>query len=190
MKYMSIRMFMVAAAVGAMNLVAMANTIDFGEDWDRYNDETGAEQSLPPEVKAVVAGAPPSSEAEIATFFNNHVSTEFAASAITKYDQEEIPGRLDVPPSTQFLVATGWQWLLVGYDGKQAGTVIIQLAGDGALVPMASYDLFLENDTDKFLVTHYAVAGPVEIPPVPDGGATLALLGIAVAGLALVRRMA
>lgn len=164
----------VATAMLAMGFTAQAIT-NYGNSWDKDN--------LPSEVWASALGVQASTDTDIADLLNSVKGTSFVAADIHKTNE---PAEINVvnPYGGQFSVPAGWAYLVVQYDGKNAGNVIIELGGDGALVPYNDYNLWA-TEAGKRAVSHFAVAGPVAVP---DGGATAALLGLGMLGLGFLAR--
>ena len=157
-------------AVVAMGFTAQAITIDFGTQWDASN--------LPLEVLGHSGGNGFSTETQIADLLNSVAGTTFASGDIFKTDQsiQNVGG--------QFAVSSGWDYLVVQYDGPNGGSVVIALDGNAALVPYVSYNIW-GNKPTKYDVSHFAVAGPKSVP---DGGSTVALLGLGLVGMGSLRR--
>lgn len=169
-----------AMAAAAMTLMvsASANTIDLGTVWDSSNPPSQVLGSM-----ASSGGGDFATAASLATALNSIAGTTYAAADIHKTDA---PPMSNAPSNTsnQFSVEAGWKYLIVSYDGKNGGAIVIQLDGAAALVPYYSYDYWWNgSSTESYAVTHYGVAGSV-----PDGGATAGLLGLGMLGLVAASR--
>lgn len=157
---------------------ASANTIDLGTVWDSSNP--------PSQVLGFMAssgGGDFATAASLASALNSIAGTSYTGGQIHKTDD---PPMSDSPSNTsnQFAVEAGWKYLIVSYDGKNGGAIVIQLDGAAALVPYYSYDYWWNGtSTESYAVTHYGVAGSV-----PDGGATAGLLGLGMLGLVAAAR--
>lgn len=163
-----------ASAITMLNFSALAIT-DYGNFWDKNN--------LPSEVWVSSLGVQASTETQIADLLNTVKGTSFTAGEIFKTTN---PLEINVVPpyGGQFEVPGGWSYLVVQYDGKNAGNIIIELGGVGALVPYNDYNLWA-TDPGKRAVSHFSVAGPVSVP---DAGFTATLLGLGMLGLSFLAR--
>ncbi len=87
----------------------------------------------------------------------------------------------------------GYDWGFAKYNGKNAGYVLFYLGGAAAstIVPNHPASLWTTKP-DQYALSHLTVFNQtppteIEIPRVPDSGATATLLGAALVGLALLR---
>lgn len=175
-----------ALAAALAGFSAHAYTIDFGTSWPAaftgqgVGDYGAAPYDLVLEARQGTAGDSFSTEAQIADLLNDVLATTiWDASDINKYDKPaELGGS-----NGYFEVASGWDYLIVQYDGKNGGSVVIELNGNAAKVPYDSAPIW--GSGDQYAISHYSLAGPVQVP---DGGATLAMLGLGLVGFAIVRR--
>jgi hypothetical protein len=91
-----------------------------------------------------------------------------------------------------------FQYLVVAYDGKNAGVAVFDISSFGAgdtiqLYAYAAKDLAHPGDLlgsdhaqqGYYLVTSYSLLNPLGVP---DGGATVMLLGAGLGALGIVRR--
>jgi len=87
------------------------------------------------------------------------------------------------------VVPAGWEYALAKYDGQNAGYVLFNLAALGtSTLPEFSYSIWGSNAGQYQLSNFLALnTNGSDIPGVPDGGSTLALMGLAFAVLGLVR---
>jgi hypothetical protein len=160
---------------------ARAVTINFGPNLEAADTYLGTSHGVGPGM--------PNTEAETAAYINHFAGTTFVAGDILKVGQP-IPGE-GIPNANddQFAVPGGYMWLVVKYGGPGGGYgALFLLNGNDALVPYDSAALFGNND--QYAVSHYGLAGPVNpnIPGVPDGGTTVALLGLGLVAVSLFAR--
>jgi hypothetical protein len=189
----------VAAAVASMSMSAQA-TINFGTD---YPVDTGTVVAVF-SASNVSAGAnsggyPVSPLPQPINNYNNLATAIGLVNSVVNPDFLTTDGQLGGPTpanvGNQFSVGSGWEYLLVRYDGNQGGIVILKLGGEDALVPFYSYDIFNSYSggknptpsTTSYGVSHYVLVG-THTTNVPEGGATVALLGIGSLALAAARR--
>jgi hypothetical protein len=87
-----------------------------------------------------------------------------------------------------------FRYLVVTYDGQNAGTAVFDVSslqvGDQIVLSRYAYpdadnhgDLL--QDDGQYLMTHWTLLNPTSVP---DGGATVMLLGVALGAVGLVRR--
>lgn len=158
-----------------------ANLIDFGTSWPTFVSVGNGNYATAPYDRVI--GVDPgqyNTETEIANFLNSVAGTTFTAADINKTASPTELGGSD----GYFAVPSGWEYLVVKYDGSHAGSVVIELDGNAANVPFDSAAIWGGDiNADKYAVSHFSVAGPV-----PDGGTTIALLGFALVGIGALRR--
>lgn len=83
------------------------------------------------------------------------------------------------------LNVSGYQYVLAKYNGPNGGDVVYYLNGAAFTLPGNS-DLLWENRSGQgYAISHWTGFGRTE--NVPDGGATITLLGMALAGVGFVR---
>lgn len=165
----------------AVGQVANATTIDFGVSWPAYTAPGSGNYAVAPyDLVLGIAAGQHANETEVAAVLNSIASTTFTATDINKTDH---PAEI-APPDGYFTVPSGWEYLVVQYDGPNAGSVVIQLSGNDAKVPFDSSLIWAVGD--KHAVSHFSVAGPV--PSVPDGGTTAVMLGLGLTGLGFLAR--
>ena len=83
-------------------------------------------------------------------------------------------------------VAAGYEFVMAKYNGPQGGWVLWFINGSAATLPANSAPLWMNPADQAGLgLSHYTVFNPRSVP---DGGTTLALLGLALGGIALIRR--
>lgn len=162
-----------------------------------------------PDVVGLVKDAVPFGDADRVVYVNNALGLGPNAVAVTVGTEKYWTGATDYRPDTVSLldsstpgtgVATivGWDYLFVKYDGPNAGAIIYFLNG-ASFTPAATIaDLGGINDglpktqTPKYDpewkggISGWTAYGAHH--SVPDGGSTLALIGIGLTGLGLLRR--
>lgn len=84
-------------------------------------------------------------------------------------------------------------FVLGKYDGPNAGYVLFHVADwvavNGTSIPSTSATIWLNNQDNGYGLSHYTYFGSNGGgDPVPDGGTTLMLLGVAFGGLGMLRR--
>ncbi|CEF48985.1 unnamed protein product [uncultured bacterium] len=93
--------------------------------------------------------------------------------------------------SGNLVVPAGFDFVLGKYDGPNGADVVWYLGGQSANIPADSAPLFVNGQNHGYGLSHFTVFNAdVVINPhtVPDGGATVALLGLGMTGLAVARR--
>ena len=105
----------------------------------------------------------------------------------------EYAGNLAAPvqgASGDFTVDAGFDYALAKYGNAQAGGgyVLFYLGGAATSLPTASNILWGAANTEQFGLSHYTTFVATTQFDVPDGGATLMLLGAALGGLGFLRR--
>jgi VPDSG-CTERM motif len=91
--------------------------------------------------------------------------------------------------SGDLTIDAGFDYALAKYGGgDNGGYVLFYLGGAAATLPIASNTLWGRDNTEQFGFSHYTTFVATDTFDVPDGGATLMLLGAALGGLGLVRR--
>jgi len=104
-------------------------------------------------------------------------------------------GILDGTTPVTVNLGTGFQYLVVAYDGPNGGAAVFNVGGLTGSVdlyryakPLANGNLVGSNTAQQgfFRMTSWTLLNPTG--QVPDGGATVMLLGTALGALAMVRR--
>ncbi len=86
-------------------------------------------------------------------------------------------------------VPVGFQYVLAKYDGPNGGDVLWFLGGSAFVIPADSSGLWVNTAGKGYGLSHFTVFGPTrDVPGVPDSGSSLMLLGLALSGVASVRR--
>jgi hypothetical protein len=108
--------------------------------------------------------------------------TESYATSSTDYSAI-LSGGTQVQNSTD---VSGYEWVLAKYDGMNAGYVLFYVPDleVANTVPQTSYSLWGSN-SGQYDISHFTGFGSTSVP---DGGATLMLLGGALVGLESLRR--
>ena len=91
--------------------------------------------------------------------------------------------KIEEPQGSQ-LTVTGFEYVLAKYDGANAGYVLFYLPAFGDTIPINPDDFWTE--TAQYDISHLTRFNGATT--VPDGGATLGLLGLGLMGLSYVRR--
>lgn len=166
--------------------LATPGTIDFGVSWPALSNAIYSDSSSPYSRLIFAEPGLHSNETAIADLLNRALGvSSFTSGLVFKTDLGS--GAEIDPPDGYFLVPSGWNYLVVQYDGPQGGSILLNLGGNGAKVPFDSSLIW--GAGDKYAVSHYSLASRRETRQVPDGGATLSLLGLALGGMALARRL-
>jgi hypothetical protein len=142
-------------------------------DWSNYLLSLGANATVTTD-----ADTPPNGNNETyktgSNDYNATLSTGTQSAAIG--DNDPIPN------------VAGSQYALVKYDGPNAGYVLYNVAdfdGGSGNLPEFSYSIW--GKAEQYRVSHVTTFGG-KTTTVPDGGATLILLGAALSGLGAARR--
>lgn len=88
------------------------------------------------------------------------------------------------------LTASGWEYGFAKYDGKNAGYVLFYLGGALASTIVPQYPDNFWTTKGQYAISHLTVFNKSgdDIPGVADGGSTVVLVGLALAGLSFVAR--
>lgn len=82
-----------------------------------------------------------------------------------------------------YVVPSGYEWVFAKYDGPNAGYILFHLPTWGSTtIPQYPYSIW--GKQGQYAISHFTVYNHV-----PDGGSMAMLLGMALIGLAGVRRM-
>jgi hypothetical protein len=87
-------------------------------------------------------------------------------------------------PQGQQLVVTGFDYVLAKYDCSNAGYILFYLPVFGSTIPVSPDNFW--TTTSQYTISHLTRFNASTT--VPDGGATLGLLGLGLMGLGYVRR--
>lgn len=168
-----------AVTMGAAQAVPVV--LDFGTSWPALGDPVYSDPLSVYSRLVAYEGGTHSNEDSIAAFLNWGLGcSTFEAEDVLKDDHPvELEG-----PDGYFEVPSGWNYLVVQYDGPNGGSILLDLGGNAAEVPFDSAMIW--GSGDKYAATHYSLAGPADVP---DGGGTLALIGIALGGLSACKRL-
>jgi hypothetical protein len=82
-------------------------------------------------------------------------------------------------------VPAGWEWVLAKYDGPNAGYVVWFLDGAAVDLPAYPWELWGNQNQEGYELSHFTVFNSIGVP---DGGATVLLLGASLAALGLMLR--
>lgn len=92
------------------------------------------------------------------------------------------------------MTVSGFEYVLAKYDGLNGGSILFYLDGATFTLPGTSEPLWANNAGNGYGISHWTGFGPTDDdddnppPSVPDAGSTLALVGMAMTGLGLMRR--
>ena len=89
-------------------------------------------------------------------------------------------------PQGQELTVTGFNYVLAKYGGGESGYVLFYLPHFGNTIPTTPDNFW--TSTGQYSISHLTRFNATTTTTVPDGGATLGLLGLALIGLSYVRR--
>jgi hypothetical protein len=83
--------------------------------------------------------------------------------------------------------ASSYEYVLAKYNGNNAGYVLYHIPSlaPGFTLPLLPTGIWQNNQGTGYALSHYVGFGSTSVP---DGGATLSLLGLALAGIGVVRR--
>jgi hypothetical protein len=161
------------AAFAAIGLTAKAVPLNFGTDLEASDTYLGT---------SYVSGNLGNTESEIADLVNGWLGTTYVAADIAKTDNPSETGA----PDGQFYVGSGFDFVIVKYDGKNAGSALFWLGGSDAWIPFDSAPLW--GTGDKYAVSHFAVVDGQQ-HEVPDAGTSIILIGLGLLGIAGFRRI-
>lgn len=189
MKLLPLLLTVFAALAGSAHAVLL----DFGTSWPGVFTGVGAAPYNTAPYNRVIGAVPGqhANETAVAAALNSALPGDpFDAGDILKFGAPAELGGSD----GQFGVQPGYDWLVIQYDGPNGGSVIIRLGGNSALVPYDSADLW--GSGDQYAVSHYSLVNLHEGPPdgddpgtpVPDNGPTVALMGLSLLTLGLIKR--
>ena len=161
------------AAFAAIGLTAKAVPLDFGTDLEASDTYNGT---------SYAAGNLGNTEAQIADLVNGWLGTSYVAEDIAKTNSPPEVGA----PDGQFYVGSGFDFVIVKYDGPNAGSALFWLGGSDAWIPYDSAPLW--GTGDKYAVSHFAVVDG-QHHDVPDAGTSVILIGLGLLGIAGFRRI-
>jgi hypothetical protein len=161
------------AAFAAIGLTARAVPLDFGTDLEASDTYLGT---------SYASGNLGNTEAQIAALVNGWLGTSYVAEDIAK---TENPTETNAPDG-QFYVGSGFDFVIVKYDGPNAGSALFWLGGSDAWIPFDSAPLW--GVGDKYAVSHFAVVDG-EHHDVPDAGTSIILIGLGLLGISAFRRI-
>jgi len=135
---------------------------------------------------------------EIDGFYKANTVFNFSGTITSNGGQNEEPGGGFGDANDTVSIEAGWRWVLVKYDGQNAGYVLLPLRNQASTIPEYPWKLWTENQT-QYQISHYTLFdGPTpppgddppddDPPNVPEGGVGLGLLGLTLAGMGLFRK--
>lgn len=89
-------------------------------------------------------------------------------------------------------IPAGWGGALAKYDGQNAGYALFVFGGTASTIPEYPWNLWTTNP-EQYQISHYTLLrGSGNLTPtpqstVPEGGVSMALFGLALAGMGLLR---
>ncbi len=109
----------------------------------------------------------------------------------TAYDYSALlTNPLKIDSTTGVVSTTGYNWAIGKYDNQSAGYILFYIGGLATDLPDTSASIFpnLQTGLGGYDISHYTLfRSDSDVPGVPEGGSTLALLGAAFGLLGLVR---
>jgi hypothetical protein len=110
-------------------------------------------------------------------------------------ERYETNANIDYSSGTDFALGTqhsgtdvtGYTYVLAKYDGQNAGYVLFYVPDYGNTIPQTSDSIWTNKEGKGYDISHFTSFGS-KTTTVPDGGATLSLLGLALGGLGAARR--
>jgi hypothetical protein len=90
-------------------------------------------------------------------------------------------------------IPAGWGGALAKYDGDNGGYVLFVFGGQASTIPEYPWNFWTTNQS-QYRISHYTLFnGQGDVTPnptsVPEGGVGVGLLGLAIAGLGIARRV-
>lgn len=83
-------------------------------------------------------------------------------------------------------IAASYQYAFAKYDGQNAGWVLFDLADYGNVLPRFSDIVWTNKQGEGYEISSYTLFNPITVP---DGGSMAMLLGAALLGLGVIRRV-
>ena len=98
--------------------------------------------------------------------------------------------KVESPTVAQLTISSEFEYAIAKYDGQNAGYILFYLPAFGYTIPNEPFNFWSAGPGQEWEVSHIIPLNgiPREITEVPDGGATLGLLGLGLMGLGYVRR--
>jgi hypothetical protein len=149
-------------------------------------------------VGTVTDGAPADTDSEV-VYVNTLLS--LAANVTTTIDGElyktsstDYTGSVSATGAVKMnttdagfsLTVSGYTYVLAKYDGNNGGSVLWYLNGATFTLPETSEPLWTNPGGEGYGISHWTGFGGTP-PSVPDAGSSLALIGVAMAGLGFMR---
>jgi hypothetical protein len=155
--------------VGAIESGTQNSSVDNEIAWANYLLSLGANA-------AVTADAPDDTQA----------ATENYTTGSTDYNAT-LTGGVQLGGTD----ASGYEYVLAKYDGQNAGYVLFNVAAWFAAnndynIPSTSETIWSNKKGEGYAISHFTGFGSASVP---DGGASLVLLGAALSGLGVARRL-
>lgn len=112
------------------------------------------------------------------------VSGVYTTGNLVDYS-DTLNGDVNQTQGTALSIPVGYDYVLAKYGGKNAGYVLFYLGGQSATIPQYPYS-FWSGKTKQYALSGWTVWNGSS--RVPDGGATVMLLGTAIVVLGIIRR--
>jgi hypothetical protein len=121
---------------------------------------------------------------------NDAVDLEFGTTFRTRTEDPQYSGTIDAANFWKdddggLSVPAGWEWVMAKYDGQNAGYVVWYLGGAAVDLPLTSWSIWANASGEGYNLSHFTVFNSIGVP---DGGATVLLLGASLAALGLMIR--
>ena len=172
---------LVGALVCALSSNASADTLTYATpgvvgtlDGQIDNSSPSIELTIAQEILDLV-GLGASSPATPTQNYRNSTLFDYSATLSSPVQRSG----LIVPP--------GYEYVLAKYDGQNAGYVLFHVPTFGSTLPQYPANFWTSQPT-KWAISHFTTFDTTTIAEVDDGGATAALLAMALCGLAIAWR--
>lgn len=97
--------------------------------------------------------------------------------------------KVESPSGPGLIVSSEYEYAIAKYDGQNAGYILFYLPDFGYTLPNEPFNFWSAGPGQEWAISHFTpFNGTRDITEVPDGGATLGLLGLGLMGLGYVRR--
>jgi hypothetical protein len=119
-----------------------------------------------------------------------NISTATGCAATSNVEYAAVIATGIQAKDNDFTVDAGFQFALAKYGSgqNQGGYVLYALNGAATSLPLQSNTLWGKSGTQQYGLSHFTAFSASTTFRVPDGGATMILLGAALGGLGVLRR--